>query len=74
MYIGVRRGLKLLKAERVEVRVELPDDVINAPTPSNSRDTGSNLVIFCKLTSDNIKGSTPIPSYTTYPELFLPFL
>ena len=40
MYIGVRRGLKLLKAERVEVRVELPDDVVKAPTPSNSRGTG----------------------------------
>ena len=32
MCIGVRRGLKLFKAERVDVRVELADDVANAPT------------------------------------------
>lgn len=70
MYIGVRRGLKLFKAERVEVRVELADDVANAPTPNNTRGACSNLLIFCKLTSDNIKGSKPIPSYTTCSELF----
>lgn len=50
--------------------VELADDVVTAPTSTNTRGAGPETVIFCKLTMDNIKGSKPIPSYTSCLELF----